>query len=138
MGVTGTYIPPMARRLLALCFALSTAVMPVAGCDSPAGDTAGGPASGNTRSIDGAEARRLVAEEGAFLLDVRSTEEFGSGHVEGATNIPIQELDSRLAEVPEDKPVVVYCLSGGRSAMAARELTAAGRDVYDLGPMSAW
>ncbi len=86
-----------------------------------------------------AEARQLVAE-GAQLLDVRTREEFASGHVDGAVNIPVQELETRIAELgTSGKPIVVYCHSGRRSAVAKQMLEAAGHaEVYDLGPMSSW
>ncbi len=83
-----------------------------------------------------AEAKRLVSE-GAFLLDVRTPGEFGSGHIPGAKNIPVSDLAERLAEVPSDKVVVVYCASGMRSASAKRILTRSGRKtVHDLGAMA--
>ncbi len=125
----GDYVRLMRRSTLVAIISLSAAIAWLSACDSNAG--------GDEHRVDGAEARRLVAE-GAFLLDVRSPGEFGAGHIEGAANIPISELDARLSEVPTDTPVVVYCLSGGRSASAARTLEAAGRRVYDLGAMSAW
>jgi phage shock protein E len=88
--------------------------------------------------IDGAEARRLL-EEGAVLLDVRTPAEFASGHIEGAINIPVQELEARLGVVGEkNKTVIVYCRSGARSAQAAKTLAGAGYVARDLGPMSAW
>ncbi|MBM4377338.1 MAG: rhodanese-like domain-containing protein [Deltaproteobacteria bacterium] len=85
------------------------------------------------------EARRLV-DAGAMLLDVRSPAEFSSGHIDGAKNIPVDELSSRISEVgPKEKPVVVYCRSGARSGSATRVLRGAGfTQVYDLGSMSAW
>ncbi len=84
------------------------------------------------------EAHRWVEQENATLLDVRTHEEFTSGHLRGANNIPVQELGRRIAEVPKNHPVVVYCRSGGRSAQATALLKAAGHRVLDLGPMSAW
>lgn len=70
-----------------------------------------------------------------FLLDVRTPEEFASGHIQGAVNISVQTLSARLNEVPKDQPVVVYC----RSATAASLLRRAGyTDVYDLGGIIAW
>ena len=83
--------------------------------------------------------RALVAK-GARLLDVRTPEEFAGGHVEGARNVPIDDLEKRLDEAgPKDQPVVVYCSAGGRSARAAKILRANGwTQVVDLGPMSAW
>jgi phage shock protein E len=88
--------------------------------------------------IDGAEAKRLVAE-GALLLDVRTPDEYAAGHVGGAVNIPVQVLGQRLSEVgAKDRPVVVYCKSGGRSARAAAELRQAGYAVHDLGGIGNW
>lgn len=92
---------------------------------------------------DPALAKRLVAE-GALLLDVRSPEEFASGHIAGAAHIPIGELDRRLDEVAalaggKDKPVVVYCRSGARSGRAKAMLLAEGYlQVTNLGSMDAW
>ncbi len=54
-------------------------------------------------------AARLAADEDLFLLDVRTPEELQQdGAIEGYTHIPIDELESRLAEVPTDKPIVAY------------------------------
>lgn len=92
--------------------------------------------AGKTSSAD---AHQLVAS-GALLLDVRSPAEFAGGHIDGARNIPVDQLAGRLAEVgPKDKAVVVYCRSGARSSSATQVLRSAGyTQVYDLGPMSAW
>lgn len=43
------------------------------------------------------------------VLDVRSPEEYAAGHVDGAVNIPLDQLESRLGEVPQNHPVVTYC-----------------------------
>lgn len=68
-----------------------------------------------------------------ILLDVRTPEEFASGHIEGAINIPVEELAQRVAEVPTGQPVVVYCRTGNRSSSAARILANAGfNTVYDI------
>lgn len=84
------------------------------------------------------EVRRLVAS-GARLLDVRTAGEFASGHLPGAVLLPVDQLAGRLGSVgPKDRPVVVYCHSGLRSARAATLLRRAGYVVYDLGPMSRW
>lgn len=86
-----------------------------------------------------AEAHRLV-EAGAQLVDVRSPAEFASGHISGAVNVPVQELDQRLNELqPTDRPIVVYCRSGNRSRAAAQILQSGGfSKVHDLGAMSRW
>lgn len=80
-----------------------------------------------------------MVQEGALLLDVRSPEEFASGRLPDAVNIPVEELKSRLGELEAKRPIVVYCRSGRRSAKAAELLKSAGfQQVHDLGPMSAW
>ncbi len=92
------------------------------------------------QTIDGKAARDLV-KKGAVLLDVRTPEEFRGGHLDGALNIPVQELDKRLGELAgrKDTDVVVYCRSGRRSADAKRLMEAQGfKKVHDLGPMTAW
>lgn len=98
--------------------------------------TAPGPAVPDAR---GPEARRRV-QAGARLVDVRTPAEFAAGHIDGAVNVPVQELVDRRAELgPPSTSVVVYCGSGRRSAHAAALLREAGFDsVFDLGPMSAW
>ena len=78
--------------------------------------------------------------DGAMLLDVRSTEEFARGHIDGAVSIPIQELSNRLDELGDrNETVVIYCQSGGRSMMAKRLLEGKGfTDVHDLGGIGRW
>jgi rhodanese-related sulfurtransferase len=74
-----------------------------------------------------------------LLIDVRTPEEFASGHIDGSVNIPVEEMQGRLDEIPGDTPIVVYCRSGNRSATAARILTDAGyTPVYDLGGIQDW
>jgi rhodanese-related sulfurtransferase len=81
-----------------------------------------------------------LVRDGARLVDVRSPEEFAAEHLDGAVNIPVGQIEQRLSELePKDKPVVVYCASGFRSARAASKLAAAGfTTVADLGGMSNW
>jgi phage shock protein E len=74
-----------------------------------------------------------------LLLDVRTPEEFAEGHIAGAINIPLDELEGRLSEVPTDAPVVVYCRTGARSAQAASLLEDAGyTQIHDLGGITDW
>jgi rhodanese-related sulfurtransferase len=89
--------------------------------------------------VSGADARRLV-EAGARLVDVRTPEEFATGHIPGAINIPVQELERRMGELErKEQPVVLYCRSGNRSGRAARMLESNGyASVHDLGAMSRW
>jgi hydroxyacylglutathione hydrolase len=78
--------------------------------------------------------------ESPFLLDVRGESEWRGGHIDTATLIPLPELSRRLDEVPRDRPVLVHCQGGGRSAIAASLLLAKGwPDVSNLaGGFSAW
>ena len=81
----------------------------------------------------------ISGSEPHLLIDVRTVQEFDSGHIAGAVNIPVESLESRLSEVPRDQTIVVYCRSGNRSAQAARILTQAGyTGIYDLGGLNTW
>lgn len=74
-----------------------------------------------------------------LLIDVRTPEEFASGHIQGAVNIPVDDLTGRLSEVPNNQPGVVYCRSGNRSARASQILAQSGyTSIYDLGGIIAW
>ena len=75
-----------------------------------------------------------------FVLDVRTPQEYADGHVPGAVNVPYDQLASRLAEVPKDKDVVLYCKSGRRAGIAADMLAANGytRLSHLEGDMNAW
>jgi rhodanese-related sulfurtransferase len=75
-----------------------------------------------------------------FLLDVRTPQEYAEGHIAGAVNVPYDQLATRLAEVPKDKDVVLYCRSGRRAGIAADVLAANGytRLSHLEGDMNAW
>ncbi len=84
------------------------------------------------------QGRELVAN-GALLLDVRTPEEFRERHIDGAVNIPVQELAQRMSELgAKDRPIVVYCRSGARSATATSMMKSAGYEVLDIGGMGSW
>jgi rhodanese-related sulfurtransferase len=85
-------------------------------------------------------ARRVVAllpelkRQGALFIDVRTAGEFASGNAPGTLNIPLQELGSRLSEIPKSAPVVLCCASGTRSGMASLVLKKHGYPhVYNVG-----
>ena len=94
---------------------------------------------GRGREIQGGDARKLVAA-GARLLDVRSPEEYARGHLPGALNIPVQELDRRLAEV--GPPITSSSsIAAAVTAARARRRSCAQHGfskVHNLGPMTAW
>ena len=73
------------------------------------------------------------------LVDVRSRLEFEGARIDGATNIPLEELDARLDEIPEQREVVVVCRTGVRATIAAEALARSGRRARVLeGGMQAW
>jgi rhodanese-related sulfurtransferase len=76
-----------------------------------------------------------VMNTGATIVDVRTPGEFAGGHFPGSTNIPVNELQGSLAKLDRQKPVIVCCASGARSAMAAGLLRKNGfANVTDAGP----
>jgi rhodanese-related sulfurtransferase len=78
-------------------------------------------------------------DEDYLIVDIRTQEEYDSGHLEGALLLPVQELEDRLDELPMDKPIIVYCRSGNRSRTAANILIDNGFTmVYDMGGISSW
>jgi adenylyltransferase/sulfurtransferase len=73
------------------------------------------------------------------LVDVREPAEHAQSRIEGAVLIPLGTLEGRLAEIPRDRPVVVHCLSGGRSSRAAEILRRHGYRSHNLaGGIRAW
>lgn len=94
--------------------------------------------SGGLEADEMEQVRTLLAEGDAELVDVRTPQEFAQNGLDGAKNIPVQQLAERLDEAgAKDEPVVVYCRSGNRSARAAQILENAGyEEVYDLGAYS--
>lgn len=78
-----------------------------------------------------------LKKNGAILVDVRSAGEFANGNAPGTINIPLQELGSRLGEIPKSTPVVLCCASGTRSGMAKLMLRKKGyRNVHNIGTWS--
>ncbi|MBS2028134.1 MAG: rhodanese-like domain-containing protein [Deltaproteobacteria bacterium] len=88
----------------------------------------------------GGERAHALVQSGAKLVDVRTPSEFQAGHIPGAVNVPLQELGSRAGSLGEKtRPVVLYCASGARSAMARSRLKGLGfTQVFNLGAMSRW
>lgn len=88
------------------------------------------------RSVDPDQAAELLGS-GALAVDVREDAEWQAGHLEGSQHQPLGDLDP--GTLPDDRPLVAVCRSGRRSADAARQLEAAGRDVVNLsGGLKAW
>jgi rhodanese-related sulfurtransferase len=95
---------------------------------------------GRYQTVGPAEAKRLLDDGGAVLLDVRTAGEFAAGKIKGAKLIPLAELSRRLQELPPAATVVVYCAIGSRSRMAAKVLgQREGSTIYNLaGGLVAW
>lgn len=101
----------------------------------------GGPGAAGHQLVQPAEYKARYMDDAMphTLVDVRTPEEFNAGYIPGAININLQELQQKLNRIPTDKPVIVYCRSGNRSAFAANILKQAGyTEVYDLGGIIEW
>jgi phage shock protein E len=71
--------------------------------------------------------------DGATIVDVRTADEYRAGHIEGAINVPLHNLDKKLAQLKKKDTIVTCCLSGGRSGQAADYLNANGIDTINGG-----
>lgn len=71
-------------------------------------------------SISVSSFNRLLAEKPAsvHLIDVSSAREFGPGSIKGAVNIPINQLEKQMENLPNDKPIIFFCTTGGRASEA--------------------
>ena len=78
------------------------------------------------------DADSLPRDGSVTLLDTRTVEEFAHGHIDGFTNIPVDELRERLGELDKSKPVYVICQSGLRSYIACRILAGNGFECYNF------
>lgn len=92
-----------------------------------------------TRQMSPDELATAMQSGEVRVLDVRDPAEWSGGHLPGTPNVPLGYLEERLAEVPRDRPLVVHCQGGGRSAIAASLLESHGLDVVNLtGGYRAW
>jgi rhodanese-related sulfurtransferase len=76
--------------------------------------------------IDVATLVETPSDESPFLLDVRTAEEFAAGHFPKSVNIPVDDLRSRLDELPNDRKIAAYCKVGQRGYLATRILNQSG------------
>lgn len=77
---------------------------------------------------------QLIKENKGTIVDVRTPGEFMGGHVSGSKNIPLQEIPRRMDELKNlEQPLILCCLSGGRSGQATRFLSQQGIDCYNGG-----
>jgi rhodanese-related sulfurtransferase len=92
-----------------------------------------------TLQLPPARASELV-DGGAQVVDVRTPAEHAQSHISGAAHIPLDRLDQESAATLDSaRPVLVYCLSGNRSEMAAEALRNSGYDAHSIdGGLVAW
>lgn len=89
----------------------------------------------NITSVDADQFEQAITADSVQLVDVRTAEEYGEGHIAYATNIDVRQpdfLEKATATLSKDKPAYVYCRSGKRSLMAAEQLAKAGYKVVNL------
>ncbi len=80
---------------------------------------------------------KSIIENGAVIVDVRTTSEYKSGHIKGSLNIPLQSLNAQLNKIPNDKVLITCCASGIRSSSAKSILLAQGfKEVHNGGGWS--
>ncbi|GMV52763.1 MAG: rhodanese-like domain-containing protein [Chlorobi bacterium] len=74
-----------------------------------------------------------VLNRNPIIIDVRTSDEFRMGHIQGCKNMPLQQLDTKIASVPKDKPIVFCCASGARSGAATRLARSLGYEAVNGG-----
>lgn len=97
----------------------------------------------NFKSVSVADFAELIKDTANVqLLDVRTSDEFNEGHIDGALQIDFYSalfMDLATMKLSKEKPVAIYCRSGRRSASAANKLAEQGYDVINLdGGIMAW
>lgn len=98
-----------------------------------AGFVAAGMLRGDHPQVDVDKIVAVPAASRPLLIDVRTTREYEEGHIPGAINIPVDELRSRLGEIPRDREVAVYCQVGQRGYVASRILNQTGYAAVNIG-----
>ena len=98
-----------------------------------AGFVAGGLLRGDHPQVDIESILATPTADRPFLLDVRTPQEFASGYIPGAVNIPVDDLRSRLGELPRDRLIAAYCQVGQRGYLATRILLQAGFSAANVG-----
>ena len=97
--------------------------------------------SSTSKVIDYQKALDLIENRQAIIVDVRTEDEYNTGHIENALLIPLDTItDQPLEQISDlDTPIIVYCRSGNRSGQALTLLEDIGySEVYDLGSINNW
>jgi len=88
-----------------------------------------------TNIISALKTKSLI-ESGAQLVDVRSEKEYQQGAIPGALNLPVNQLEQHASTLDTNKPIIVYCRTGGRSATAQLLLKKIGfQEVHNAGAL---
>ena len=98
-----------------------------------AGFVAAGLLRGDHPQVDLEVVLNDASDQAPLLVDVRTRQEFSRGHIPGAVNIPVDELRSRLEELPKGKKIAAYCQVGQRGYLATRILLQAGFPAVNVG-----
>ena len=97
---------------------------------------------GKSGSVNYVQAKELMINSGAVMIDVRTKEEYDEKHINGAISLPVDEInEGSIKKIVDDKydVIIVYCKSGSRSSKAVTIFNKLGyNNVYDLGAMSNW
>ena len=109
-------------------------VVVLAGCQSNSKDI-------KVTTIDAEEAKSMMDQGGVTVIDVRTIEEYESGHIDGAMLLPLDDIKAGSIGLSGDKSekILLYCRSGNRSGQAAKILAEAGyTNIYDFGGINDW
>jgi NADPH-dependent 2,4-dienoyl-CoA reductase/sulfur reductase-like enzyme/rhodanese-related sulfurtransferase len=98
-----------------------------------AGFVASGLVRGDHPQVDVEAVLATSSNDQPLLLDVRTPEEFGTGHIAEAINVPVDALRSRLSELPRDREIAAYCQVGQRGYLATRILRQMGFNAVNIG-----
>ncbi len=122
------------RRLITLAILTLVAVFAVAACDSGEANEVPG-----AYTVSPADAVAMIDSGDRTVIDVRTAAEYDQAHVVGAINIDVEGPDfaDQIAELDVDEPFLVYCRSGNRSALAAKQMADVGiKDIADGGGLA--
>lgn len=129
------------RKIFTAAAVLMILVSALTGCSNTSSKEGNMETKTQYVKISPEEAKEIMDSEEAIVLDVRTKEEFGQGHIEGAVLLSVDEISSKAEEVLKEKKakILVYCRSGNRSATAARTLIELGyENVLDFGGIIDW
>ncbi len=113
------------KQVFIVTIIMLLALAAIAGCGSAAAPAASVSNAVLPSEVSVQDAAKL-RDEGAFVLDVREPSEWNEFHIPNTTLIPLGQLETRVSEIPKDKPIVVVCRSGNRSAVGRDILKQAG------------